>query len=102
MSKYGWMNETKNINNQQINLKGTFAKKGFGFSCLKKAFELKIAGRLEKLSSKEIEINLQGSENKILNFYDWCLTVPETTSGEIINTNKQYPTLNEFKIINSI
>jgi len=102
MSKYRRMKETKNTNNRHINLKGTFAEKGFGFSCLKKAFELKIVGRLVYLSSHEIEINLQGSEKKIINFYDWCLTLPETISGEIFNTNKQYPTLNEFKIINSI
>lgn len=88
--------------NHKINLKGNFAEKGFGFSCLKKAFELNLVGYLKYKSTKDLEIVVQGDKNQIANFYSWCLSSSETSSIDISRPHKYNPLLNYFSINNSI
>lgn len=101
------MKETKttkvsNSHLYHLHLKGNFAQTGFGFSCMKKAFELNINGYLRYISTCEVEINLEGKEVQIINFYNWCLASPETNYGDISEPFNYFNNLKEFNIINSI
>jgi acylphosphatase len=81
---------------------GKFAQTGFGFSCMKKAFELDVNGYLRYLSTGEIEMNLEGNEYQVINFYQWCLQSQETSAADISAPFNHFNGLNEFEIINSL
>lgn len=76
------MEEANNIKQFCIHLEGTFRNTGFGFSCIKKAFELKITGQLKYTSPNKVDILAQGKESQLVNFYNWCISCRETNSGK--------------------
>ena len=101
------METKKEIDNNQVyryhlHLIGNFAQTGFGFMCMKKAFELEVKGYLRYISAIEIEMNLAGDENQINNFYYWCLQNPEASDGFISAQPTNNNNFNEFEIINSL
>lgn len=91
------MKETYNIL-----LKGVYVKSGFGFSCMKRAIELEIPGRLRYLDDKTIQIDAQGESNRIEEFFSWCLNSRETSDGTCHSGNLFQSFPNEFTIINSL
>lgn len=85
-----------------IELTGSFAMKGLGFSCMQKAMEEGIKGQLKYISGEQIQILIQGEENSIDKIRAWFNKQPEiksTTFRKIHSSNKQF---NDFIIINSI
>lgn len=85
-----------------LHLTGSFAQTGFGFSCMKRAFECNIHGYLNYISSHEIEMNLEGNAEKIGKFFTWCLKSNETTGGQISEPMNHLIGLNDFNIINAL
>jgi acylphosphatase len=84
----------------RIELKGNFAARGFGFSCLKQAAQLKLAGSLQYQSEEQVLIQIYGSDNAIEQFFKWCQGVEEVRVA--LKRNSKIPSLSdhEFQIIN--
>ncbi len=76
------MKEATNIKHFQIHLEGAFGETGFGFSCMKRAFELEITGRLKYITPNKVDICAQGKETQLIEFYRWCISCSEARSGE--------------------
>lgn len=76
------MEEATNIKHFQIHLEGTFGETGFGFSCMKRAFELEITGQLKYITPNKVDIYAEGKEAQLIEFYKWCISCKETSTGE--------------------
>jgi acylphosphatase len=76
------MEEATNIKHFQIHLEGAFGETGFGFSCMKRAYELEISGRLKYITPHKVDIWAKGQEAQLMEFYRWCISCSETRSGE--------------------
>lgn len=86
----------------QIELTGSFAKKGLGFSCMRKAIEARITGQLEYVNEGLIQILARGEPDDIDEMSSWFATIPEIKTikcRKVYSSNKQF---NDFIIINSI
>lgn len=84
----------------KIILKGRFQDSGFGFYCLQKALSLKICGSFEYQNTNEVKIVLTGTEDRIAQFYTWCLVQKPSYSGEIFYHTNNIISFNEFQIVN--
>ena len=85
-----------------IKLKGSFEGTGFGFSCMKRAYELQISGQLRYINNKAIDINAIGTEDHVISFFNWCLSCKEVDSAEYRNSRHLIQINNDFNIINLI
>lgn len=85
-----------------LHLKGNFRNTGFGFSCLKQAYAMHIAGNLRYISEKEVEMNLEGNNKQLIRFFSWCKSSPETTSICVSEPMDHLLGLKDFNIINSL
>lgn len=84
----------------RIELKGNFAARGFGFSCLKQAAQLKLAGSLQYQSEELVLILLSGSDTAIEEFFKWCQEVEEVRVALKRNSRIRSLSDHEFQIIN--
>jgi acylphosphatase len=96
------MKEANNISGIQIHLYGSFGETGFGFSCMRQAFELNIYGQLQYVTPHIISISAMGNETALMKFYHWCISCTETKNGEIEAKSDIIVPHKDFKIINSI
>lgn len=94
--------KAKNIQLYHLHLVGDFRHTGFGFSCLKQACALNIAGNLRYISEQEVEMNLEGNSKQLTRFLSWCKTSTETKSLNISDPMDNLIGLTDFDIINSL
>ncbi len=85
-----------------ILLTGTFNDTGFGFSCMKKAYELQITGQLKYINKHMVDIVATGREDRLSSFYKWCLSSNEAREGEYHILNQATNFNQDFQIMNSI
>lgn len=86
----------------QIELTGSFAKKGFGFSCMQKALEMGITGKLEYINEGLIRILVQGSEKDISEINTWFVKIPDIKDIKYHKVHASNTHFNDFIIVNSI
>lgn len=85
-----------------IRLTGSFNDTGFGFSCMKKAYELQIIGQLKYINQHMVDILATGAEDNLSSFFKWCLASDEASEGEY-HIRKQISRFSQdFQIMNSI
>lgn len=92
----------QDIIHYHVHLTGDFKQTGFGFSCLKQASGLHLAGHLRYISEKEVEMNLEGMSEQLNSFFSWCQSCSETASVTISEPLDHLFGLTEFNIINSL
>jgi hypothetical protein len=86
----------------RIQVKGNFTEKGFGFSCMRMAFQNKITGTLLYESAHSAILEISGEEKDIISVLEQCKKEDYITEVHIINKTKTAHKLTDFIMLNQI
>lgn len=86
----------------RLQLKGSFSRKGFGFSCMRLAYQNNITGTLFYESVGSVIIEITGNEKDINRVIEKCKKTDYITEVHILNKTKTAKKHKDFIMLNQI
>ena len=86
----------------RLQVKGSFSKKGFGFSCMHMAYDFNLTGTLFYESTESVILEITGREEDIEKAIKQCKNVKFINEVLILNKTKAKNKLNDFIMLNQI
>ncbi len=86
----------------RIQVKGTFSKKGFGFSCMRLAYQNNVTGTLFYESDNSVILEITGDEQDVDRITQICKKDDFVTDIHILGKTKTDKKLTDFIMLNQI
>jgi acylphosphatase len=85
-----------------IRLTGSFLRKGFGFSCMRAAYELNLTGSIFYESGESVQIELEGNEKSIEQLIGEWVNIDFIRHIRILGKSEILLTKNDFIMHNQL